>query len=146
MAATGKEAVTLEQLKMLEQQLGAGGKIGAVDVLFRSETGAASGTLSHPVEDYDVVCVIATDSISAWYMACSSPSGWNKSSKYSGNYAYLLEAPRVDSGMFDHTLGQMCSTIDLNIVGTNMRRLGLIGAQLNVHLVIGIKTVGEGFS
>ena len=130
-----------------------GGTIGAVDVLFRSESGATSGTLSAPVEDYDVVCAIFKRSSKYWYMACANPQSWNTGGEAEGSSFHSQTAPRISGNVYESTgtsgRNQQSFNTYLNMKGTKMQPANNYIGQSNalpVHLVIGIKHVGGGFS
>lgn len=125
-----------------------GGKIGAVDVLFRSETGATSGTLSAPVEDYDVVCAVFRHTNTGhFYMACANPWAWGVNATQDGTNRRYLRAPRFDGDVFESTgtssREQQTFSSQLSMNGSSMS-YGTSISKWPVHLVIGIKHVGGG--
>ena len=143
---TGGKPVSAGNLKALVD----GGKIGAVDVLFRSDAGATSGTLSAPVEDYDVVCAVFRHSNTGhFFMACANPWAWSVNATLDGSNSRYLRAPRLDGDVFESTgtssREQQTFSSELTMNGKSMSYSGRF-YNWPIHLVIGIKTVGGGFS
>ena len=123
-----------------------GGKIGAVDVLFRSEAGASSGTLARSADEYDLIVCVAHvgGNYEYWAASAGTPDVFALSGTASGSLAYKMAAPNPT--MYNSaTIEQPSNYSFTNIKGTSMSDNSMNGA-VRVHLVIGIKTVGGGFS
>ena len=137
-SGTGGKPVSAGNLKALVD----GGKIGVVDVLFRSEAGAASGTLSHPVEDYDVVCLIYSyGSPKSFHMTCANATQWSQFGTALSGRNRTSISPMIN-GNLNNLYQQAYNGSTRSIRGTQMTTLS--GDSSLVHLVIGIKTVGGG--
>lgn len=142
-SGTGGKPVSAGNLKALVD----GGKIGAVDVLFRSEAGATSGTLSAPVENYDVVCAVFRHTNGNFYMACANPWAWSVNATQDGSNIRSFQAPRLNGNVFASTgtssRDQQVFSSGLTMNGNSMSYIRNL-SRWPVHLVIGIKTVGGG--
>ena len=143
----GSQPISVDNLKAA---LAASAGSGAADILFQSQSGATSGTLSRPVEDYDLVMAIVGEQGSGTkrYAAIAPPSAWNICGNLANPYVYTLTPALVNEGVYGHagTSGkdQPTDALFLNMTGTYM---GYRSYQIHlpVFLVVGIKNTGFNF-
>ena len=142
-SGTGGKPVSAGNLKALVD----GGKIGAVDVLYQGDGTAKNVALTSPMENYDLVLAVVRSATKysvmggatyIWHMSEEEINGWHAS----------MQGIRVDSqayGTSSPYTQQTGGLADMKCSGTSMST-GASGSANGIVLVIGIKTVGGGFS
>ena len=137
----GSQPICVDNLKAALGEFG-----GTGDILFFSASGATSGTLAHPVEDYDLVLAVLKDQYKTdMYAAVCPPSAWAICGESASPYIYTQTTVAVNNDPYG-TPGvsgeqQRTNATMLNMSGTTMG-YSSFAIKLPVLLVVGIKDTG----